>query len=36
MSFVEALKNRRTIYAINRNTEVANDEIIALIKEAVR
>lgn len=36
MSFVESLKNRRTIYAISRNTEVANDEIVALIKEVVR
>lgn len=36
MSFLEELKNRRTIYALGRNTEVSNEEIAEVIKEAIR
>lgn len=36
MSFVEALKNRRSIYALGRNVDASNDQIVALIKEVVR
>ncbi|EGE54198.1 nitroreductase family protein [Streptococcus parauberis NCFD 2020] len=36
MSFLEELKNRRSIYALGRNTEVSDEEIVEVIKEAVR
>ncbi|KHD44740.1 nitroreductase family protein [Streptococcus hongkongensis] len=36
MSFLEELKNRRTIYALGRNTEVSDEKIVEVIKEAVR
>lgn len=31
MSFVEALKNRRSIYALGRNVDASNDQIVALL-----
>lgn len=36
MSFLEELKNRRSIYALGRNTEVSDEKIVEVIKEAVR
>ncbi|MGT2933577.1 nitroreductase family protein [Streptococcus catagoni] len=36
MSFLQELKNRRTIYALGRNTEVSDEKIVEVIKEAVR
>ena len=36
MSFLESLKNRRSIYALGRNVEVSDEAIIELIQEAVR
>lgn len=36
MSFLEELKNRRSIYALGRNTEVSDEKIVEIIKEAVR
>lgn len=36
MSFLEELKNRRTIYALGRETKASDEKIIETIKEAVR
>ncbi|CAM4096453.1 nitroreductase [Streptococcus penaeicida] len=36
MSFLQELKNRRTIYALGRNVEASNDQIAEVIKEAIR
>lgn len=36
MSFIEQIKQRRTIYAIGKNVPLQKDQIEALIKEAVR
>lgn len=36
MSFLEELKNCRSIYALGRNTEVSDEKIVEIIKEAVR
>lgn len=32
MSFLEELKNRRSIYALGRNTEVSDEKIVEIIK----
>ncbi|MEL1598832.1 nitroreductase family protein, partial [Acinetobacter baumannii] len=35
-SFIELIKNRRSIYAIGNNLSQSNDEIEKLIQEAIR
>jgi predicted oxidoreductase (fatty acid repression mutant protein) len=34
-SFLQAIKDRRTIYALNKEAPISDKEIVALVKEAV-
>ncbi|WP_159583036.1 nitroreductase family protein [Streptococcus halichoeri] len=36
MPFLESLKARRTIYAMGRNVQTPNEELVSTIKEAIR
>lgn len=36
MSFLKALENRRSVYVLGRNTEVTDEKIVEILKEAVR
>ena len=35
-TFTNTLKNRRSIYHLGRNVTLSNDELTALIKEAIK
>lgn len=35
-SFLDAIKKRRSIYALGKNVSLSEDEITDLIKEAIR
>ena len=35
-TFTDTLKNRRSIYHLGRNVSLSNEELTALIKEAIK